>query len=312
MDAKLVVASGKTSVKEIALVVGQTIVGRRNDCTLRIMSNMVSRQHCELTNEGDRLIVKDLGSSNGTLVNGLKVQTKELQAGDTLVIGPVTFVVKIAGAGASPADTKRPAAAPVAAGEPGADDAAGFVIEGEVADAAVAGEEADFVLAEEAAPDEEADFVVAEEVAAEPDTAQDMLLTDIINAEEPTDMTGSPPAVVPAEEPPSEPEGSKKKGRLFGQLFKKKPNSTGSKSDPVATAAPAAEVRPAAPLPTDSPAHAAPSPGAEPSKPEPADFVIEAEQPKTDKDTPAQAKNPAKMGDDDLANFLMGLNKQDE
>ncbi|MBI3467714.1 MAG: FHA domain-containing protein, partial [Planctomycetes bacterium] len=60
MDAKLVVAGGKTSVKEIALLVGKTIVGRKNDCTLRIMSNLVSRQHCELTNEGHRVIVTDL------------------------------------------------------------------------------------------------------------------------------------------------------------------------------------------------------------------------------------------------------------
>jgi predicted component of type VI protein secretion system len=148
MDAKLVVAKGKTAVKEIPLGGISTIIGRRTDCSLRIPSPLVSRQHCELTQAGNRLIVKDLGSSNGTFVNGAKIKSKELKSGDTLGVGPITFIVQIGGAAISPSDTARPRA---------------------VAAVADAGEEdvADFVVAEDIATDDAMDFVAAEEIPAE-------------------------------------------------------------------------------------------------------------------------------------------------
>src|SRR5262245_44344987 len=95
MDARLVVAKGKTAVKEIPLGVTDTIIGRRTDCGLRIPSPLVSRQHCELKCAGTRLVVRDLGSSNGTFVNGIKVKQKELKSGDTLGVGPITFIVQL-------------------------------------------------------------------------------------------------------------------------------------------------------------------------------------------------------------------------
>src|SRR5262245_27965844 len=166
MEAKLVVAKGKTAVKEIPLGSVQTIIGRRNDCALRIPSPLVSRQHCELKCNGSQLVVRDLGSSNGTFVNGSKVKQKQLKSGDTLGVGPITFIVKLGSEAMSPSDTARPIAAVAAS------DVADFVV-GDEADAeSVVGEEvvaeavaeeADFVVAEEAATDEAADFVVAAE-----------------------------------------------------------------------------------------------------------------------------------------------------
>jgi pSer/pThr/pTyr-binding forkhead associated (FHA) protein len=76
---------------------GTTIVGRREDCDLRIAVNDVSRKHCHILLEGDALSVADLGSSNGTFVNGQRVQKHVLTAGDTLQVGPVSFVVQIDG-----------------------------------------------------------------------------------------------------------------------------------------------------------------------------------------------------------------------
>lgn len=76
---------------------GTTVIGRREDCDLRIAVNDVSRKHCQLTLEDDQLSVADLGSSNGTFVNGQKVQKQVLSAGDTLQVGPVSFVVQIDG-----------------------------------------------------------------------------------------------------------------------------------------------------------------------------------------------------------------------
>ena len=54
---------------------------------------LVSRLHCQLTSTADSLHVKDLGSTNGTFVNGKKVQRVTLTSGDKLKIGRVEFVV---------------------------------------------------------------------------------------------------------------------------------------------------------------------------------------------------------------------------
>lgn len=82
--------------KDFPLEGETTIVGRRPDCGLRIQTNDVSRQHCEIR-VNDGVHVKDLGSSNGTYVNGKRVAETTLNAGDRLGVGPVLFVVQIDG-----------------------------------------------------------------------------------------------------------------------------------------------------------------------------------------------------------------------
>ena len=57
----------------------------------------MSRKHCEITIVDDELLVKDLGSRNGTYVNGEKTDVKELSEGDVLSVGPLVFVVQIDG-----------------------------------------------------------------------------------------------------------------------------------------------------------------------------------------------------------------------
>lgn len=74
-----------------------TVMGRREDCDFRIPLGEVSRKHCRLLRDGDALRVEDLGSSNGTFVNGRRVQEAELHAGDTLQVGPLAFVVQLDG-----------------------------------------------------------------------------------------------------------------------------------------------------------------------------------------------------------------------
>jgi predicted component of type VI protein secretion system len=74
-----------------------TVIGRREDCDLRIPLAEVSRKHCRLIMEADTLRVEDLGSSNGTFVNGHRVQESAVEAGNSVTVGPVTFVVQIDG-----------------------------------------------------------------------------------------------------------------------------------------------------------------------------------------------------------------------
>ena len=94
----------------------RTILGRRQDCHLRIPTRDVSRRHCEIApgEKRSELIVRDLGSSNGTYVNGKRVAEAILKPGDRLTVGPVTFVIQIDG---KPADIKPQDAAPIR-GEP--------------------------------------------------------------------------------------------------------------------------------------------------------------------------------------------------
>ncbi|NQU75889.1 MAG: FHA domain-containing protein [Planctomycetes bacterium] len=73
------------------------ILGRRQDCDLRIPLSGVSRQHCELVARKGKVIVKDLASSNGTFVNNHRISEQELKGGDVLKLGSIAFMVRIAG-----------------------------------------------------------------------------------------------------------------------------------------------------------------------------------------------------------------------
>jgi pSer/pThr/pTyr-binding forkhead associated (FHA) protein len=106
--------------REFPISIPKTILGRRQDCQLRIPTKDVSRHHCALLTDGTKLTVKDLGSSNGTFVNGKRVAASELKAGDRLRLGPVTFVVQVDGKPAEikPEDVAPPSTAvPTPAGE---------------------------------------------------------------------------------------------------------------------------------------------------------------------------------------------------
>lgn len=81
------------------------VIGRKHTCDLRIPLGIVSREHCQVEVTEDELVVRDLGSSNGTYHNSERVQEAKLGAGDTLVIGPVHFTVVVDG---QPADIAEP------------------------------------------------------------------------------------------------------------------------------------------------------------------------------------------------------------
>jgi pSer/pThr/pTyr-binding forkhead associated (FHA) protein len=95
------------------------VLGRRQDCGLQIPLMGISRQHCQLTVQGTKITVKDMGSSNGTYVNGKRVQQEqELAAGDRLQLGLVVFVVQVDGkpAEVSPPTREETVQRPTAAG----------------------------------------------------------------------------------------------------------------------------------------------------------------------------------------------------
>ena len=69
MDFQLVVLRGRSATTALKLGDGVTTAGRHDDCQLRIKSSEVSRRHCQFFEKNGMLLVKDLGSSNGTLAS---------------------------------------------------------------------------------------------------------------------------------------------------------------------------------------------------------------------------------------------------
>ena len=69
-------------------------VGRTSRADFILEAPLVSRLHCRLTaDDSDQLIVEDLESTNGTLVNGERISRAVLRTGDTLTVGRVSFAV---------------------------------------------------------------------------------------------------------------------------------------------------------------------------------------------------------------------------
>lgn len=97
VETSLILVRPGSQKREVPLNRAKSVIGRRDDCQIRIPLSSVSRQHCELVQSGDRLSVRDLGSSNGTFVNREKVVEKVLKPGDLLAVGPCVFVVRING-----------------------------------------------------------------------------------------------------------------------------------------------------------------------------------------------------------------------
>ncbi len=100
MNANLVLLKTNGTTKTFPLPGSATVVGRQQECDLCIPLMVVSRKHCEINEDGGVLRVRDLGSRNGTLVNGKKIAEAVLNSGDTLQIGPVSFAVQIDDVGA--------------------------------------------------------------------------------------------------------------------------------------------------------------------------------------------------------------------
>ncbi|HLN29529.1 MAG TPA: FHA domain-containing protein [Gemmataceae bacterium] len=63
------------------------LVGRHPECDIQIDSRKISRKHCCIGQVGDHLIVRDLGSTNGIRINGVRVLEGRLKKGDELTVG---------------------------------------------------------------------------------------------------------------------------------------------------------------------------------------------------------------------------------
>ena len=78
---------------QVIPIVERVEIGRALECDISILEPALSRKHAELEPDGDTLVIRDLGSHNGTYVNGSKVDEVELKDGDRLQFDKVKFIV---------------------------------------------------------------------------------------------------------------------------------------------------------------------------------------------------------------------------
>ena len=103
--AKLVVLSEGFTGLTCELKADKTTVGRLEDNAFQISEPSVSSHHCELTQRGTELLVKDLNSTNGTFINGEKVSETVLKPGQVLRLGQIEMRLE---PDAPPSPTKKP------------------------------------------------------------------------------------------------------------------------------------------------------------------------------------------------------------
>ena len=95
MTTWLAMVTADGSERSFPLRSDRIVVGSDILCDLRVAVPTVSKHHCEIVVDGDRLRLKDLGSESGTFHNGTQVEQADLAPNDRLTIGPVTFVVRV-------------------------------------------------------------------------------------------------------------------------------------------------------------------------------------------------------------------------
>lgn len=99
LSARFKEGAGGTSGGSVVLEDGTRValsdqvatIGRSADSTIRLADASVSRRHAEIRPSGDGWTVVDLGSTNGTRVNGVPVKERRLQDGDTVAAGDATL-----------------------------------------------------------------------------------------------------------------------------------------------------------------------------------------------------------------------------
>lgn len=230
MQVTLHVRAPKKPEKRV-VVENDVVIGRGKNCNLQVLSNDVSRQHCRLVIGESEVAIRDLGSGNGTMINGQKTEPNvdtPLISGDIIRIGPLVIKVDFLSS-VSPVDMTpaEPSEAPVV----------------DTPDAAVAAAETASVDTAPAEPAPVVEPAVEEPTAEEPVAAEDEMLEPIddesgelpakeLIADDFPEAEAAelePAAVDDTPEPEQPPE---KKKSLFGMFGRKKNKAESTDSEP--------------------------------------------------------------------------------
>jgi hypothetical protein len=79
------------------LSIGSTVIGRGDQANMRLPDVGISRRHARLDFDGAQVVLTDLGSTNGTMVNGQRVSAVALNPGDMIQLGTTTLTYRVDG-----------------------------------------------------------------------------------------------------------------------------------------------------------------------------------------------------------------------
>lgn len=83
--------------RQYTLAIGSTIIGRGEQAQLRLADVGISRRHARLDFDGTRVVLTDLGSTNGTVVNGQRISAVALRPGDVIQFGTTSLTFHVDG-----------------------------------------------------------------------------------------------------------------------------------------------------------------------------------------------------------------------
>jgi len=95
-SVRLVITDSDGDATVVPVLGRRFLIGRSRSCQLRSRNQLVSREHAAIEDQGGALVLRDLGSRNGTLWNGKRVHDLvRLRDGDRVQVGPLVFTVTI-------------------------------------------------------------------------------------------------------------------------------------------------------------------------------------------------------------------------
>lgn len=97
MYVELQVDNRRSNIKRL-IIRDRAVIGRQSHCDIRVVSNEISREHCQIEVRPEGAMLIDMGSTNGTFLNRKRVESKLailLQEGDQILVGPAGFTVHL-------------------------------------------------------------------------------------------------------------------------------------------------------------------------------------------------------------------------
>jgi pSer/pThr/pTyr-binding forkhead associated (FHA) protein len=219
MKVTLLVRAPKKPEKRV-VVERDVVIGRGKDCNLQVLSNDVSRRHCQFVIGEADVAVRDLGSGNGTLINSQKTEPNvdtPLISGDIVRIGPLVIKVEF--------DSASSKAAILEPADP--------LAELPTSDASAVDSEVVEVVIDEAATDQVLETADDDALLPDEDSVDDEFAEADVAMLEPDESVVEDPA--PVEQPPA------KKKSLFGMFGRKKNKEAAADAGSASVDAAAAE-----------------------------------------------------------------------
>lgn len=91
MQGKIIITNGDDEGRTVNLPKNKILIGRSQRCLIPLKDSKVSGNHCEINFKDDHFCIKDLGSTNGTFVNNVRINQQDLKHQDIIQVGKTSF-----------------------------------------------------------------------------------------------------------------------------------------------------------------------------------------------------------------------------